>query len=157
MCITSGYNFCVQGQDGQVLEKGEKPVATCCEDDTCVEASSSNYTCSLTYSDMDYALTFCPQKKDKCGSKQEISFDDEEGSESVEVKNLTRGETCSYKMKSNCGSPAFKVNGTKVNITYIEFEGSQVNKTMGGKGKGKSPKEGMPSRNSSFEDSGDQG
>ena len=156
-CITSGFNYCVQGKDGQVLEKGETPTFHCCKDDSCSEASDPDYTCSKTYSDMDYALTFCPQKKEKCGPKQDYSFDDEESSESVTVSNLTLGESCSYKMKSDCGSPAFKVNGTKVNITYIEFEGSQVNKTEKGAGKGKSPKDGMPMRNTNFEDSGDQG
>lgn len=39
------------------------------------------------------------------------------------------GETCTYKVKSNCGSPAFKVtDGTTegVDISYIEFEDTKV-------------------------------
>lgn len=156
-CISSGFNFCVQGTDGQVFEEGVRPVATCCQDGACAEATDATYTCSSTYSDIDYALTFCPQPKKKCGEKHEIEYS-ETGAESVTVTNLTVGETCTYKVKSNCGSPAFKANGTKnVNITYIEFESTQANKTSGGKGKNKSPKEGMPTRNMTFADSGDQG
>lgn len=102
----------------------------------------------------------CPQRKGKCGGKQELDLPEEGTSETIEVVDLEQGETCTYKVKSNCGSPAFRVleaGKSGVNITFIEFEGSEVNRTEGGKGHGKSPKKGMPSRNSSFEDSGDQG
>ena len=136
-----------------------KPVATCCENETCTEASDATYTCSTTYGDLDYALTMCPQRKEKCGSKQDLDLGEGE-TEQVEVVDLEEGETCTYKVKSNCGSPAFKVEegATEgVDITYIEFEDGEVEKTGKGKGKGKSPKSDMPSRDQSFEDSGDQG
>jgi hypothetical protein len=96
--------------------------------------------------------------KEKCGEKQDMEFQDE-GVESITVQNLTFGDSCTYKIKSFCGSPAFQMKqGSKgVNITFIEFEGSGVNKTKEGKGNNTSPKNGMPARNSSFSDSGDQG
>ena len=160
MCIKSGYTFCVQGVDGQVFEAGVKPVAVCCEDNTCAEASDATYTCSDTYLDQDYGLTMCPQRKDKCGEKQDLEF--EEGdSETVEVAGLELGETCTYKVKSNCGSPAFKIDdGTAIDgleFSFLEFEDDETEgdeETTKGKGKGKRPKEGMPSRGQTFEDSG---
>lgn len=77
---------------------------------------------------------------------------------------MTAGESCSYTIKSSKGSPYFKVsnessiNDAKVNITYIEYAEDKVNKTsVTGAGSDKSPKEGTPARNQSFENSGEQG
>jgi hypothetical protein len=137
MCINGGFNYCLEGADGQVLAAGAKPSATCCADGKCAQASNATFTCSNTYADKAYALTFCPQSS-KCGTKKELTYTDQ-GVESFAVKNLTKGETCTYKLKSDCGSPAFKVNGTKVNVTYIEFETAKVNKTNAGKGNATSP------------------
>lgn len=61
--------------------------------------------------------------------------------------DLEAGETCTYKVKSDCGSPAFKLEEGQtegVNITFIEFEGDEVEQASKGKGKNKSPKSGMP-------------
>ncbi len=44
-----------------------------------------------------------------------------------------------------------------MNITFMEFETSKVNKTSAGKGNSTSPKDGMPARNTSNADSGNQG
>jgi hypothetical protein len=77
---------------------------------------------------------------------------------------MTSGESCSYKIKSRKGSPCFKVSNdstitdSKVNITFVEFNEKKVNKTNNtGSGENVSPREGMPSRNQSFENSGEQG
>lgn len=136
----------MQGTDGEVFEPGVKPPATCCEDDTCPESSDATFTCSMTYSDLDYALTMCPQRKNKCGDKQDLEIQEGE-TQTVEVVNLEAGETCTYKVKSDCGSPAFKMEEGPtdgVDISFIEFEGEQVKKTSKGKDKNKSPKDGMP-------------
>ena len=66
-------------------------------------------------------------------------------------------------IKSSKGSPAYSVSedsnitDSKVNITYIEFESTKTNITSNGTGSDKSPKEGMPARNQSYENSGEQG
>lgn len=155
MCIKNNYTFCVQATDGQVFGPGEKPVATCCKDSTCAQASDQSYTCSDTYFDQDYGLTMCPQRQNKCGEKQEIEL--EEGdTETVEVTGLEVGETCTYKIKSNCGSPAFKLQDGATDgleFTFLEFEDAEAKETGKGKGKNKSPKDGMPSRDQTFEDS----
>ena len=60
-CIKNGYNFCFQGFDGMVMSLNSHNVPhTCCEDETCAEASDSSYSCSHTYSDTNYALSMCP-------------------------------------------------------------------------------------------------
>ncbi len=73
MCINGGFNYCTQGGDGLVLAEGQHPNATCCLDGNCTQASNTTFTCSKTYTDKNYALTFCPQSS-KCGPKKEISF-----------------------------------------------------------------------------------
>ena len=63
-------------------------------------------------------------------------------------------------MKSNCGAPAFKLQDGATDgleFTFIEFEDAEMEKPGKGKGRGKAPKEGMPSRSQAFEDAGDQG
>lgn len=80
------------------------------------------------------------------------------------ISGMDDGESCTYKIKSSKGSPCFKVSNEsniddrKINITYVEFEENKVNKSSdSGQGRDKSPSDGMPARNQSFEDSGEQG
>jgi hypothetical protein len=163
-CIKGGFNYCFEGTDGEsVAIDAAVPTNTCCEDGECDEASNEAYTCSLTYSDVDYALTMCPQKQDKCGTKQEVDFEEVDEEEEMEVTGLEEGDTCTYTIKSKKGSPCFKVKDdstiadSKVDITFVEFEEDKVETGTVDKGTDKSPKEGMPKRDVSFEDSGDQG
>jgi len=162
-CIKAGFNFCHTGTDGVAVADGvEEPTAKCCADDQCTEASDDTYTCSLTYSDTTYALQMCPQKQAQCGETQEVEFTEVGDAEvDLEVTGLTEGESCTYKIKSSKGSPAFKVkdestiSDDKVEISYIEFEGDRVEKTdAAGTTAEDSPEEGLPKRDQSFEDSG---
>lgn len=73
-CIKGGYNYCFQGSDTQEFDDASTLTATCCADETCSEASDATYTCSMAYSDGDYAMTFCPFKKDKCGGVSAVEF-----------------------------------------------------------------------------------
>ena len=163
-CVKGGYNFCFQGTDGDVVAAANAaPTSTCCEDGTCTEASNTAYSCSAAYSDVEYALSFCPQKQAKCGDKQEVTFDEVNEEENITITGLTEGETCSYTIKSKKGSPAFKMSDasaddTKVNVTYVEYAKSKSKATTtAAKGTDKSPKEGLPVRDQTFEDSGEQG
>ena len=131
-CIKGGFIYCLPADtaDGEVVADGDDAPTG-----TCVEEATDGMVCSDTYSDVDYAKGFCPQKQDMCGSNQEIEFADvtEEGDEEeIEITGMTDGETCTYKLKSSKGSPAFKLSDdattddSKVEITYIEFEGDKV-------------------------------
>jgi len=68
-----------------------------------------NWSCSKTYSDQDYALTFCPRDPKNCGAIKEFVFEERNATQALEVLNMTEGETCNFKIKSKCGSPAFSV------------------------------------------------
>jgi hypothetical protein len=135
-CISEGYNFCFVGSDSDTFEKGTAPEATCCQDTTCAEASNTTWTCSGAYSDADYAKTFCPFKKDKCGDTQSVEFGDSVNTtQSLTVNDMSEGETCSFKIKSKCNSPAFKKTSSEgmdddnTEITFIEYKKSLVNGT----------------------------
>jgi len=169
-CIKEGYNFCFKGTDTQTFEKGTVPEATCCQDTSCAEASNSEWTCSGSYSDADYALTFCPFKKDKCGSTAEVTFEDNVNStQQVTVENLAEGETCSFKVKSKCNSPGFRkvsssnMDDSNTEVSFIEYKKSFVNKTSKDNydssetkesKKTKMPSDDKPPRNQSWSDMG---
>ena len=96
-CINAGYNFCFVGTDTETFDKDNLPEATCCQDTTCAQASNSSWTCSGAYSDTDYAKTFCPFKKDKCGSNANITFGNNVNeTQQITVQNMSEGETCSF-------------------------------------------------------------
>jgi len=84
--------------------------------------------------------------------------------QNITITGMNNGESCSYKIKSKKGSPAFKLSNSstagdsKVNITFVEFEMAKVNYTNAtGRGGDKSPDSGMAAKNQSFENSGNQG
>jgi len=111
----------------------------------------------------------CPFKKNKCGEKQNVTFSETDKTEEVKAKNLTAGESCTYMIKSSCGSPAFStknfsgMNDSNVNITFIEFEKEYVKDNMAGKDNssttssdrtGKQPSDDKPNRNQTYKDMG---
>lgn len=111
-CIKGGWNFCFKGTDAQVVEDTE-PQKKCCEDATeakCPEVVDPSWSCSSSYADQDYALTFCPFKKKKCGDTAEVTFGESDVNKTQEIKvaNLAAGESCSFKIKAQCNSPAFQ-------------------------------------------------
>lgn len=167
-CIKEGYNFCFVGNDTQTFEKGTRPEATCCQDTSCAEASNSTWTCSGSYSDADYALTFCPFKKDKCGDTAEVEFDESVNvTQSLTVNDMSEGETCSFKIKSKCNAPGFKktsaegMDDTNTEVSFIEYKKSMVNGTEKdgdsedfNSKKTKQPSDDKPPRNNSYSDMG---
>lgn len=82
----------------------------CCEDGTCAEMRQKGFTCSNDYSMKEYAMTMCPDSRHKCGSEKNITFNDEGNKTVLRIFNLTEGETCTYKLNAECGSPYFKVD-----------------------------------------------
>jgi len=52
--------------------------------------------------------------------------------ESFTVANLAKGESCTYKIRANCGAPAFLMESgstagfNEVGISYIEFNRNKV-------------------------------
>ena len=130
------------------------PEAICCEDDKCTAASDAAFTCSNTFTDKEYALTMCPQKQEKCGTKQDVEFETIGSVEDLTVTGLEAGESCTFKIKSKKGAPAFRmkkdstITNDKVEITFIEYEETEeVTLTVDGK----------PTKDQFYADSGSQG
>lgn len=93
-----------------------------------------DYTCSAWYTQKEYALTACPTSKAKCGSYKEVTFDEAGNKTTLQIFNLTEGETCSYKLNAECGSPYFKVDDFRnqddsaLQVSFIEYDWSKANK-----------------------------
>lgn len=81
----------------------------------------------------------CPYEKSKCGDTQEAQFSTENTSQTVKATNLGAGESCTWTIKADCGSPAFKVkkankyDSTNSEVTFVEYEKDNTkSKTDGG-------------------------
>lgn len=148
--------------------------AWCCQDtsSTCRQYTDATYSCSGVYADADYAKTFCPFVREKCGDKEKIEFSETSVNETqqISVSNLNKGDTCCYKVKSKCNSPAFRVidkelgmNDSSVEISFIEYkksfvkgtevEGDDSTETSRTK-EWKQPDDDKPPRNQTWEDMG---
>lgn len=101
-----------------------------------------------------------------------------------DIKGLLKGEECTFEIEANCGAPSFKINTDKSNldlnkigISFVEYNDRKYNwwrdfpktlyKTDPGAQMNFNPnitlrynetyREGMPPRNLSIEESGEQG
>ncbi len=122
----SNYTFCIQGQEGLKLGQSDaRPPTKCCKSDSqgdCPEAYNSTWNCTNAYSDKAYAKFVCPFKKDKCGENMDVALDQIGETKNVTVQNLTRNDTCFYKVKAKCGAPSVTPNTTdNVQIEFVEF------------------------------------
>jgi hypothetical protein len=167
-CINGGYNFCFQGNDTQQFDRDTQITSTCCQDETCSEMTDASYTCSKSYSDTDYAMTFCPQPKNKCGQKSEIDFSNNVNvTQDITIDSMNEGDVCTYKIKARGGSPAFMLKNetstdcSKMEIKYVEYNEYNINSTeTSGSGsnpsqrKNKKPSFDKPGRNASMADAG---
>jgi hypothetical protein len=113
----------------------------------------------------------CPQRQGKCGHNQTIEFPDEGNSTNVTITNLTEGESCTYRIKAKCGAPAFKEaddsevdNTTLLQVSFFEFNTDTYPETEESTNKtnvhhrGKmAPGKGLPPRDQSFENTGNNG
>lgn len=71
----------------------------------------SLWTCSYSYIDKHYALTFCPYKIDKCGDRNTFQFTNIKNiSLAIKIANLSKGESCTYEINSTKGALAFSIN-----------------------------------------------
>lgn len=98
--------------------------------------TDSSYTCSKSYSDTDYAMTFCPQPKNKCGQRSEIDFSNNVNvTQDINIANMDEGDVCTYKIKARGGSPAIMLKNetttdcNKMEIKTIEYNEYNINTT----------------------------
>jgi len=127
-----------------------------------------NYTCSDSYSDKDFALTFCPQPKNKCGHTSEIDFSNNVNvTRDIAISEMEEGDVCTYRIKSRGGSPAIMLNNRTTSncdefeMKYVEYNEYNINTTETSDGttkpfdrNKKKPRFDMPGRNATFGDAG---
>lgn len=164
-CIRSGYIYCHEGTYGEAVPVlGSEPSGTCCENDECPEVGYDNYRCSNLFTDPIYAMSMCPFKKSVCGTTQTVDFDEVGDLKTLTMTGMSEGDSCTFKVHSSSGSPAFRVDNSltmstsNFEITYLEYDQKRVTVTgEAGLTTADSPDTGMPVRGQTFEDSGNQG
>jgi hypothetical protein len=81
--------------NSKVKSDKKMPTATCCEDDTCDEASNDNFTCSWTLGQdapQDALIKFCPFPA-FCGKSPNITL---KPGTNFTFPNIPKGEVCFY-------------------------------------------------------------
>ena len=70
----------------------------------------------------------CPQRQSMCGTTQNITPATESTTPTtVTVTGLTRGDSCTYRIKSLCGAPGFALKSestgkdAKFAISFVEY------------------------------------
>lgn len=130
--------------------------------------TNADYTCSKSYSDTDYAMTFCPQPKNKCGQRSEIDFSNNVNvTQDLSITSMDEGDVCTYKIKARGGSPAIMLKNetttdcSKFEIKTIEYNEYNINttdtsgtNTNPSQRKQKKPSMDKPGRNASMADYG---
>lgn len=141
--------------EGAVVDENGngEPTKKCLKDATGAEAKSADWKCSLAYTSKDLGITICPQRQKKCGSKQAVEFKTEGDKESITMKGLKKGESCTIKVRAKCGAPGFKLTGgtgdsSKLDISYVEYNQGEVTEDS---------VTGRPKPTTSFTDQGKQG
>jgi hypothetical protein len=137
-CIRGGYSYCipnkVPGSDPATWLTGKK--AVCCKDDACVTTTLKDTTVSWTCSKSNYtdpvlALGMCPFTKSRCGSANStLNFTGSLVGQTQTLNiSLALGETCTYRVQSNCGLPEFTplANTTGFDIQVVDFDDDDVN------------------------------
>ena len=147
-CIAGGYTFCVEGAESIVVQAGGSPPnAKCCQGSGCdTYTSNASWSCSSAFTDKDNAITnLCPQRQDKCGDKQSVEFSKEGDTTIVEPKDMSSGESCTYKVKSSCGAPGVEMKpestatDQQVDISTMSFNSNEMTGGTTSRGGGGKP------------------
>jgi len=112
-CIKSGKKFCVKGTEKPIVDGTTGPETRCCAKfptyASCPEAFDKDWSCSTDYSDITYARQMCPFNTNYCGLNPSLNFINKGNPAKIEIKNLPRGESCSYTLTAECGAPGFRL------------------------------------------------
>jgi hypothetical protein len=145
-CIRAGSTACVAGSMfGTEYQKGQtSPAERCCVDNLMCEQyyKNTDYECSSQYLDGLYSYSICPVAADQCGERDVYLYNHDnstdpragEGIMSRQLRDLKKGDVCTYRIFTRCGLPIFRPNFVGVpggsldnwNITYVEFEFEDV-------------------------------
>jgi hypothetical protein len=138
-CIRGGYIFCIPGAEGSDPSTWTAGVKSKCYQSATTLAAAklaSPWTCSNTYADPTLAKGFCPFQGSKCGNIQSFDFADVGEKTNINI-TLAAGETCTYKVRSFKGFPAFKPSDTTgFEIENVDYDDDDIqnNRRMLGEG-----------------------
>lgn len=98
--------------------------------------SNSSYSCSASYADADFALSFCPQPRNKCGPTSEINFSNNVNvTQEISIDSMDDGDVCTYRIKSRGGSPSIMMDNrtqadcNNMEMKYVEYNEWNINAT----------------------------
>ena len=87
------------------------------------------WTCSNSFSDPVLAKGFCPFPRSKCGSNQDFDFGEVGEKTDINI-TVSAGETCTYRIKAECGLPSFKPSTTDgFEIDNVDYDDDDLDET----------------------------
>lgn len=87
------------------------------------------WTCSNIFSDPVLAKGFCPFPRTKCGASQDFDFGEVGEKTDISI-NITAGETCTYRIKADCGVPSFKPSTTDgFEIDNVDYDDDDLDES----------------------------
>lgn len=107
----------------------------------------------------------CPFKRSTCGPTSDVKFYDVGDDAAVHIKDLPKGQACTYNVESRCGAPSFTIkNSTGVTVYYTEWQQNKIKpvtpvtelEMSDSKVLAASPLESMPPRSTKFVQFGSQ-
>ena len=116
-CIRGGNIFCLGS--GAKVNKCCRTAAECS-----VEIADKAYTCSNAItSQFNRLFKICSkgQSTAVCG-KANVNLMAINASDAINVTALAPGSSCSYRVMSKCGFPAFDVTGANIDVTVLKEE-----------------------------------
>ena len=118
-CIRGGNIFCA----GPSAAKPSK----CCKTATecATEIADKTYLCSNTVkSQFNSLYKVCTKSQSAavCG-KDKINLQAVDASEAINITALPVGSSCTYRVMSKCGFPAFDANNTNIDVTVVKQQG----------------------------------
>jgi len=117
-CIRGGNIFC--------LGSGAK-VNKCCRTETecSVELLDKAYTCSNSVKSQFnrlYKICAKAQTAAVCG-RSNVNLQAINATDAINITNIPVGSSCTYRVMSKCGFPAFDVTGANVDVAVLRQEG----------------------------------
>jgi hypothetical protein len=130
-CLRGGYIFCIPGAEGSDPASWGALKTTCYENETTLTAAklASPWICSNIFSDPVLAKGFCPFARSKCGSNQDFDFGEIGEKTDINI-TVSEGETCTYRIKAECGLPSFKPSTTDgFEIDNVDYDDDDLDET----------------------------
>lgn len=116
-CIRGGNIFC--------SKNGNSPICCKTATDCATQIADKTFTCSNTVSSQFNRLVkICAKNQPAgCGGKTNINLNSVGENQQINATAIPVGASCSYRVMSKCGFPAFDLNNTNIDVTVINQAG----------------------------------